>query len=57
MQNQDQWKWMLSEKPCYEAFVEAETWLFDVFLKTANDGEICFSENRFVFMRHLHVNV
>ena len=41
MQNQDLWKRVLSE--------EAETWLFDVFLKTANDGKVGFSENGFVF--------
>jgi len=28
--------------------IDAKTWLFDVFLKTANDDEIYFSENRFV---------
>ena len=36
-------------KTTLRSVIEAETWLFDVFLKTVNDGEIRFSENRFVF--------
>jgi len=30
-------------KPMFGSGLNAETWLFDVFLETANDGEICSS--------------
>jgi len=36
-------------KTTLRSIIEAETWLFDIFLKMAIDGEICFSENCFVF--------